>query len=196
MDLTLEQVNEAIDKKVADTLAPIKTQLGELTTKVGSIDGFGEQLKTINESIAALEIGSKPGEKPAEKKGEAATTTGAGLTTEQATELFNKMLSERDTAAATTAQQQAAHDAWIKKHAPKLAGTATAKRIFGGASSDEARKAALDEYIADLKATGVQPPDLGATAAGEGGQASSADSKATQEAAALEAAGKVKATVL
>ncbi|GEM_PF-2268799 len=199
MDLTIEQVNEAIDKKVTDTLAPIKTQLGEFAKSVEGIAGIGEQIKTLTESVAALEINSGGKGKPAEKgkdKDAGAAATGASLTTEEAMVLFKKMLDERDTAAQTTAQQQAAHEAWIKKNAPKLAGTATAKRIFAGAADDAARQAALDEYKADLTATVGKAPDLGASAEGEGGQKSQEETKAAKEAAALDAAGKVKSTVL
>jgi len=193
--MTPEEINAAIQKSVTDALKPITTQLAAIGETIKPIGELQTQVKTLVEADSAKTIAAKPGEKKDAKPGEA-TTTGAGLTTEQATELFNKMLKERDTAATTTAQQQANHDAWIKKNAPKLAGTPLGNRLFAGAKTDDDRKTALTEYTEGLKAAGVKAPDLGATAAGEGGATTTADSAEAKKAAALEAAGKLKATVL
>ncbi len=192
--MTPEEINAAILKSVTEALKPITTQLATLSETVKPIATLQETVNGLVEKDSAATIAAKPGEKKDDKTATAAT--GAGLTTEQATALFQKMLTERDTAAQTTAQQQAAHEAWVKKNAPKLAGTATGKRLFAGAKSDEERKAALDEYIADQKAIGNKAPDLGATAEGEGAQKTPEETKAAQEAAALEAAGKVRTSSL
>jgi len=191
--MTPEEINAAIQKSVADALKPITTQIAAFGETIKPITELQTQVMTLVEADSAKTIAAKPGEK---KDGKETPAAAAGLTTEQATEIFQKMLKERDTTSAQTAAQQAAHEAWIKKHAPKLAGTPTGNRLFAGASTDEARKAALDEYVADLKAQGVKAPDLGATAAGEGGSAAAADSAESKKAAAMEAAGKLKATVL
>lgn len=194
MSLTIEQVNEAINKGVAEALKPINTQLATLGEAVKPITTLQEQVKTLTETDSAATIAGK--EPPVGKGKTDPTAAPAALTTESATALFKSMLDERDKAAQSTAQSTAAHEAWIKKNAPKLAGTKTAQRIFAGAATDEARKAALDEYVADLKSQGVKAPDLGATAAGEGGKTADADSAEAKKAAALEAAGKIKATQL
>lgn len=191
MSLTVEQVNEAINKAVAEALKPITAQLATFSEAVKPITALQEQVKGLVEADSARTIAGK--ETPG--AGKDAGATGA-LTTEGATALFKSMLDERDKSAATTAQSRAAHEAWIKKNAPKLAGTATGNRLFAGAATDEARKAALDEYIADLKSQGVKAPDLGATAAGEGGAAATADTTEARKAAALEAAKGLKPVAL
>ncbi len=192
--MTPEEINAAIQKSVTEALKPITAQIATIGESIKPIASLQETVNGLVEKDSAATIAAKPGEKG--KTDPAAAATGAGLTTEQATELFNKMLKDRDTAAQSTAQQQAAHEAWIKKHAPKLAGTATAKRIFAGAADDAARQAALDEYKADLAATGVKAPDLGASAEGEGGATNKGDDAEAKKAAALEAAKALKPVTL
>ncbi|MCC6908226.1 MAG: hypothetical protein IT430_09830 [Phycisphaerales bacterium] len=193
--MTPEEINAAIQKSVTDALKPITTQLATFSESIKPIAALQEQVKGLVEADSAKTIEGK-GKAPEKGKETDAAATGAGLTTEAATALFQKMLADRDTAAQTTAQQQAAHEAWIKKNASKLAGTPTGKRIFAGCKTDEERKAALDEYVADLKASGVKAPDLGATAEGEGGAATAADTAEAKKAAALEAAKGLKPVTL
>ncbi len=194
--MTSEEINAAIQKSVTDALKPITTQLATLGEAVKPITTLQEQVKGLVEADSARTIAGKDGAKKEDKGKTDPAAAAQGLTTEGATALFKSMLDERDKSAATTAQSSANHEAWIKKNAPKLAGTKTAARIFAGAATDEARKAALDEYVADLKSQGVKAPDLGATAAGEGGTTAAADTAEAKKAAALEAAGKIKSTQL
>lgn len=187
--MTPDEINAAIQKSVTEALKPITAQLATLGEGIKPVAALQEQVKGLVEADSARTIAGK--ETPG-GKGKTDPAAAQGLTTESATALFKSMLDERDKAAQTTAQSSAAHEAWIKKNAPKLAGTKTAARIFAGAATDEARKAALDEYVADLKSQGLKAPDLGATAAGEGGTTAAADTAEAKKAAALEAAKGLK----
>lgn len=189
MSLTIEQVNEAMDKKINDTLAPIKTQLGEFAKQVEGIAGLGEQLKTLTESVAALEInGGGKGKTPEKGKADTdAAATGAGLTTEEATALFQKMLKEDRDAQSATQQSAADQEAWIKKNAPKLAGTAAAKRIFAGTKTDDDRAAALKEYRESIEAQGLKLPDQGSSPEKEGGKTVEGDDAKQRKIAAIRA---------
>lgn len=191
MNLTIEQVNEAIDKKVNDTLAPIKTQLGEFAKHVEGIAGLGDQIKTLTESVAALEInGGGKGKTPekGKKDGDAgAAATGAALTTEEATALFQKMLKEDRDAQSATAQSAAELDAFLDKNAPKLKGNPLTKRIFAGTKSEEDRAAALKEYRASIEAQGLTLPDQGADPEKEGGKTVEGDDVKARKIAAIRA---------
>lgn len=197
--MTPEEINAAIQKSVAEALKPITTQLATLSEAVKPITTLQEQVKTLTETDSAATIAGKG--KPAAKGGKDGGEGASGAITVDA---VAKMVSdgiaaafkERDTAAATTASEQAALDAFIAKNAPKLKDNPLAKRLFAGTKSDEERQAVLNEYVEGLKATGVKAPDLGATAAGEGGKTVEADSAEAKKAAAMEAAGKIKATQL
>lgn len=193
--MTPEEINAAIQKSVTDALKPITTQLATLGEAVKPITTLQEQVKTLTEADSAATIAGK--EKPGAKKEEGAT---GALTAEAVAKMVSDgvaaALNERDTAAATSASEQAALESFIAKNAPKLKGNPLAKRLFAGTKSDEERQAVLNEYVEGLKATGVKAPDLGATAAGEGGKTVEADSAEAKKAAAMEAAGKIKATQL
>lgn len=190
MTLTIEQVNEAIDKKVNDILLPIKTQLGEFAKAVEGVAGLGEQIKTLTESVAALEINSG-GKGKAPEKGkkdpEAGEGAGGALTTEAATALFQKMLKEDREAQVATAQGEASLEAFIAKKAPKLKGTGVAKRIFAGTKTDEEREAALKEYRESIEAQGLRLPDQGADAEREGGRTVEGDDAKARKIAAIRA---------
>lgn len=184
--MTPEEMKTFVQKELNETLAPIKTQLGEFAKQAEGIAGLGEQLKTLTESVAALEINGSGKGKPAEKgKTDPAAATGAGLTTEQATELFQKMLKEDREAQTATQQSAADQEAWIKKNAPKLAGSAAARRIFAGTKTDEDRATALKEYRESIEAQGLKLPDQGSDPEKEGGKTVEGDDAKQRKIAAI-----------
>lgn len=197
--MTPEEINAAIQKSVAEALKPITTQLATLGEAVKPITTLQEQVKTLTETDSAATISGKG--KPAAKGGKDAGEGASGAITADA---VAKMVSDgiaaalktRDETSAASAAQQAAIDAYIEKHAPKLKGNPLAKRLFSGTKTDDERKVILDEYVASVKASGAKAPDLGATAAGEGGKSADADSDEAKKAAALEAAKGLKPVAL
>lgn len=195
--MTPEEIKAAINKEVAEAIKPVATQVGTIAESIKGLPDLTKQVATLTEADSARTIAGK--EKPGDKGNTdpaAAASAATGLTKEEAKALFAEMLKERDTTAQSTAQQQAAHEAWIKKHAPKLADNPLGRRLFAGAKTDEERKAILDEYIESQKALGVKGPDLGATAAGEGGAAAGGGTTEAKKAAALEAAKSLKPVTL
>lgn len=92
-----------------------------------------------------------------------------------------------------TAAERAAHEAWIGRHAPKMAGTEFAKVLFGGLKTDEQRQARAQMFIDWAKSAGVRAPDLGATPEREGGRAIAVgdDPKSDRIAAANKAADEI-----
>lgn len=199
--MTPEEIKKAIDNAVAEALKPLTTQIGTITESIKGLPDLTKQVANLTEADSARTIAGKDkgGDKGADKgktDPAAAASAATGLTKEEAKALFAEMLKERDTTAQSTAQQQAAHEAWIKKHAPKLADNPLGRRLFAGAKTDEERKAILDEYIESQKAMGVKGPDLGATAAGEGGAAAGGGTTEARKAAALEAAKSLKPATL
>ncbi len=195
--MTPEEIKAAINKEVAEAIKPVATQVGTIAESIKGLPDLTKQVATLTEADSARTIAGK--DKGADKgktDPAAAASAATGLTKEEAKALFGEMLKERDTTAQSTAQQQAAHEAWIKKHAPKLADNPLGRRLFAGAKTDEERKAILDEYIESQKALGVKGPDLGATAAGEGGAAAGGGTTEAKKAAALEAAKSLKPVTL
>ncbi len=195
--MTPEEIKAAINKEVAEAIKPVATQVGTIAESIKGLPDLTKQVATLTEADSARTIAGK--DKGADKgktDPAAAASAATGLTKEEAKALFAEMLKERDTTAQSTAQQQAAHEAWIKKHAPKLADNPLGRRLFAGAKTDEERKAILDEYIESQKALGVKGPDLGATAAGEGGAAAGGGTTEAKKAAALEAAKSLKPVTL
>lgn len=197
--MTPEEIKAAINKEVAEAIKPVATQVGTIAESIKGLPDLTKQVATLTEADSARTIAGKG--KPAAKGGNDGGEGASGAITADA---VAKMVSDgiaaalktRDETSAASAAQQAAIDAYIEKHAPKLKGNPLAKRLFSGTKTDDERKAILDEYVAGVKASGATAPNLGATAAGEGGKTADADTAEAKKAAALEAAGKIKATVL
>jgi len=70
-----------------------------------------------------------------------------------------------------TAAERAAHEAWIGRNAPKLAGTPFGKRLFANARTDKEREAVVQEFEQWAKSRGFKAPDMGRTPDQEGGHA-------------------------
>lgn len=91
-----------------------------------------------------------------------------------------------------TAAERAAHEAWIGRHAPKMAGTEFSKVLFRGASTDADRKARVDAFVEWAKSAGVKAPDLGSSAAAEGGTVPGSSPKESRDSDAMKAAGELR----
>ncbi len=196
--MTPEQIQEAILKGIAEAIKPLTTQVNELVLQVKPVAELQEQVKGLVEADSAREIAGKGNKDSETGKGKTTEQPGA-LTADAVAKLVNDgiaaALKTRDDAASATAQSQSDLSAFLAKNAPKLKDSALAKRLFAGTKSDEERKAVLMEYIESATVSG-KAPDLGASAEGEGGQKSQADSAEAKKAAAMEAAKGLKPATL
>lgn len=93
-----------------------------------------------------------------------------------------------------TAAERAAHEAWIGRHAPKLAGTEFGKILFAGANTDVERKQRQDAYLAWMKQYGYKLPDQGSSPEREGGivPGSEHSPQASRVESAMQAAGELR----
>lgn len=187
--MTPEEINAAIQKSVTEALRPITAQLATFGESIKPIAELQTQVKGLVEADSARTIAGK---ETAGAKGKTDPAAAATLTAEAVSKLVSEgiaaALKSRDETSAASAAQQAAHEAWLRKHAGRLADNPLGRRLFAGAKTDEERQAILNEYIEGQKALGIKPPDLGASAAGEGGAAPAAGGAEAKKAAALEAA--------
>lgn len=80
-----------------------------------------------------------------------------------------------------TAAERAAHEAWIGRNAPKLAGNEMGRILFAGANTDDERKRRITIYRDFLKASGYKLPDQGSSPEREGGTVPWSDDNAVNE---------------
>lgn len=191
MPLTADDTT-AIQKIITDALAPHATQvqanqdaLGEINLAIKAVtDSQTEMVETVSKITDANATDPKTAKTNAGKTDESTPTP---LTAEDVATLINKSHDDRDATATASRDQQAATDAYLKAHAPRLVGNKLAESQMSRATTDEERAAAL-EWIKELiVATGLKVPDLAAVdSQTEGGAAASAESIEAQEQTRIE----------
>lgn len=160
---------------IAATIEPLQKSLADLST----------QVKTIVEDDSARAISGEAGKG---KKGDAP----AALSSEQIQKMIADgvagALKSRDDASAASAANRTAAQQHLEKNAPKLKGNAFLQALLEKETTEEGRKAVLDNFQGAVKATGATLPDIGASAEKEGGaapDAASAEKKALEHVAEL-----------
>ncbi len=81
-----------------------------------------------------------------------------------------EILAEERQTEERTAAERAAHEAWIGRNAPHLAGTKFGDRLFANARTDKEREAVVQEFEQWAKSRGFKAPDMGRTPDLEGGR--------------------------
>ncbi len=132
------------------------------STTQPTIPPGGEQAK----ADATSADGAAAGASTAAPNSPAASTT----EDERVEKRVREILAQEREKEERTAAERAAHEAWIGRNAPNLAGTKFGDRLFANARTDAERKAVVQEFNEWATARGFKAPDLGSTPEREGGR--------------------------